>query len=965
MGDPAVAQIDKPTPAKKYTIATATPSETATLTKTPTASNRGPAPSLPAVAQHPTPTGHTTAPTTFPSLVPPLVGPRPRARARPAAPTALSEICPVTHTVVDADWLSRIAVTYLGNANRWPEIYEANRSVIEEAARKHPGPPVLGTSDHGHWIFPGTVLTLPKKFSRDDGSAVIPSGYRVTPAGCRTELGDLPLNAVMSPDKSMLLVSNAGRGTQSVQVVDPQNSQVVQTISYPSPQAVFTGLAFSPDGKRAYASGGGTEIIHTYDVSDGRLRETAPIKLPRKNPDGHSVNMYPAGIAVTPNGRRLIVADRLADSVTVVDLADGSMATVAVGHAPYAIALAEYGKTAFVTNQGGNTVSVLDISGTAPLVKTAVPVGTHPNAIIADPRQRTLYVANGDSDQVSVIDIGTRMVTRTISLAPYRNAPVGSNPDALALSEDGRRLYVANTGNNDIAVLDLRTGRTDGLIPTAWYPTAVIAHRGKLYVANAKGLGSGPNNGPGYPNPTSMAPQSPDEYVGSMMKGTLSTITLDGAYRQLRKWTQTVQANNGFKDAGSPKGTGALVPRRVGETSPIKHIIYVVKENRTYDQEFGSLDKGNGDASLNLFGDDSAPNARELQREFVTLDNFYADAEVSAQGWNWIVAANSNPYSEQGWPANYSGRNHSYPSESDDPAIAPNKDREHAYIWQRLADEDISFRNYGFYTHPDARGKAVAADPVLNAHTDPDFQPFDMQCPDSANSFPAHAKTCRLPRIEEWKHEFARYEKNGALPAFEMVRLPNDHTSGTKAGMPTPQAYVADNDWALGQLVDTVSHSSYWKSTAIFVTEDDAQNGPDHVDAHRTLSQVISPYTRTGRVDSTFYSTVSMLRTIELLLGLSPMTQFDAYAIPMVNAFTTRLDTTPYRAVKPVYDMTAVNAVGSPLAGASAKQNLTKEDQIDEQTFNEAIWKSVKGTWSVMPTPRHILLRPEETDMEE
>ncbi|MER6127263.1 bifunctional YncE family protein/alkaline phosphatase family protein [Streptomyces sp. NPDC001795] len=790
---------------------------------------------------------------------------------------------------------------------------------------------------------------------KGDGTAITPVGYKVTPAGKQAQLGDLPLNAVLSPDKSMLLVSNAGQGTQSLQLVDAKDSKVVQTISYPSPQAIFTGLAFSPDGKRAYASGGGREIIHTYDVRGGRLTETSPIKLPTKNPQGQPLNMYPAGIAVTPDGKRLVVADRLADAATVVNLADGSMSTVAVGHAPYGVVLTDGGKTAYVTNQGGNTVSVLDISRSAPVRRTAIKVGTHPNAVIADPAQKTLYVANGDSDQVSVIDAKTRQVTRTIGLSPYRHAPVGSNPDALTLSEDGRRLYVANSGNNDIAVVGLNSGATDGLIPTAWYPTSVIAQGGKLYVTNAKGLGAGPNNGPGHPNPTSTAPQSPDQYSGSMIKGTLSTIGLDGGDRQLKLWTRTVVANNGFEQGDSPRATGAIVPRTVGEKSPIKHVIYVVKENRTYDQEFGSLRKGNGDSSLNLFGDDSVPNARALQRQFVTLDNFYADAEVSAQGWNWTVAANSNPYAEEGWPATYSGRNHTYPSEGNDPAIAPNKDPEHAYIWQRLADKGVSFRNYGFYASSDANGKTVAADPVLNARTDHGFKGFDMSCPDAANTFRAKATTCGSPRIEEWKKEFSQYEKSGKLPSFEMVRLPNDHTAGTMAGAPTPKAYVADNDWALGQLVDTVSHSKYWKSTAIFVTEDDAQNGPDHVDAHRTVSQVISPYTRTGRIDSTFYSTASMVRTIELLLGIQPMTQFDAYATPMVNSFTARPNAAAYKAIKPSTDLTAVNSAHSPMAGVSAKQNLTKEDQIDERTFNEAIWKSVRGADSVMPEPKHTL----------
>ncbi|MGV9248481.1 hypothetical protein [Streptomyces sp. NPDC003710] len=316
---------------------------------------------------------------------------------------------------------------------------------------------------------------------------------------------------------------------------------------------------------------------------------------------------------------------------------------------------------------------------------------------------------------------------------------------------------------------------------------AVIADpAGKtLYESASRPTGTLPSAAiPTHSRSTSTAPQSPDQYSGSMMKGTLSTIGLEGGQRQLERWTRTVIADNGFEQGNSPRATGAVVPRRVGEKSPIEHVIHVVKENRTYDQELGSLGKGDGDASLDLFGDDSAPNARSLQRQFVRFDYFHADAEVSAQGWNWTVAANSNPYSEEGRPANYSGRNHSYPSENDDPAIAPNKDPEHAYIWQRLADHGVSFRNYGFYASADKSGKAVAEDPVLNAGTDHDFGPYNLRCPDSANTFRARAATCGSPRIEEWKKEFARYEKDGELPSFEMVRLPNDHTSGTKAGMP-------------------------------------------------------------------------------------------------------------------------------------------------------------------------------------
>jgi phospholipase C len=443
-----------------------------------------------------------------------------------------------------------------------------------------------------------------------------------------------------------------------------------------------------------------------------------------------------------------------------------------------------------------------------------------------------------------------------------------------------------------------------------------------------------------------------------MLKGTLSTIPVPDR-RTLDRYTTQVGLNDGLPEAAAvraDRAAEAIVPRHVGDPSPIKHVIYVIKENRTYDQELGSLGKGNGDPRLNLFGDDAAPNTRALARRFVDLDNFYANAEVSAQGWNWDVAANSNPFTEHTWSSTYSGRNLLTDDQNDDPATAPNRDPADAYIWDRLADAHISFRNYGFYTAPDEHNRQVASDPRLDERTDDAYRDFDLECPDSPGSFAARSPDCGRPRFSEWKREFDRYVRDGDLPTVEFVRLPSDHTAATAPGLPTPTAYVADNDWALGQLVDTVSHSPYWKDTAIFVTEDDAQDGPDHVDAHRTVSQVISPWTQTGEVDSTFYSTASMLRTIELVVGIGPLTQFDAFAVPMVNSFTPIPDFTPYDAIRPAADMTAVNTRSSPLAVASARQDLGDADRIDMTEFNVATWKSVRGSNSPMPAPVDRLL---------
>jgi YVTN family beta-propeller protein len=843
---------------------------------------------------------------------------------------------------------------------------------------------------------------------RPDGTGVLPSGYVVTPAGQQTRLGDLPLGAAVSPDGHWLVVSNVGRGTQSLQVVDAATGAVTQTVPNGKLDALFTGLAFSADGRRLFASGGWNNTIRTFDVTNGALSETAPLALPSPSADGKSPYAFPAGLALTGDGR-IVVADRLADAVTALDPRTGAARTVGVGHAPGAVVVSRDGNRAWVAEQGAETIRVLDVSSGRLDPVADIHVGTHPAALVLDKSGDRLFVAAADSDQVSVIDTGTSIVKETIALAPYPGAQVGANPIGLALSDDDKTLYVANSGDNDIAVLDTDRFAVRGLIPTGWYPSTVTVIGSKLFVTNAKGFGAGPNGGNGHPDPTRPGdPGAPDQYVGSMIAGTLSVIN-EFDQGQLDKWTGQVHANDGFDAHGEVRvaGQSPVVPLHPGQSSPIKHVIYVVKENRTFDQELGSLGKGNGEPSLNLFGDESVPNTRELQRRFVTLDNFYADAEISAQGWMWVVAANSNPYTESGWPANYSNHD-KYPyasiSESGDAAIAPNSDPADAYIWDRLAKAGVSFRNYGFYVSLPATADAHAQDRVLDDRTDHAYRGFDLNCPDSPNGFPTEFEAgvdCGAPRISEWQREFNGYVAAGTLPTVEFVRLPSDHTSATRTGFPTPQRYVQDNDMALGTLVDAVSHSKYWPETAIFVTEDDAQNGPDHVDAHRTVSQVISPYTQSGAIDSTFYSTASMLRTIELVVGLTPLTQFDAFATPMVAAFSVNPNTTPYQLRTPTAAVgsatnppaatpatvtptpagpstnpapsasspsataapsgsgsitPATNPPDAPMATESNAQNLSAEDLIDEDTFNRAIWASIKGPASVMPPPRHTVI---------
>ena len=782
---------------------------------------------------------------------------------------------------------------------------------------------------------------------RGDGTAITPIGYAVTPAGEQAGLGNLPLNAALHPDGRTLLVTNNGQGVQSLQLVDVGDTEVTQTLRYASPESLYVGAVWSPDGRTAYASAAANSKIRVLSFSAGKLTEGDPLTLPTTTPDGKAVTLFPAGLAPTPDGRRLVVADQLGNAVTVFDLATKTPQTVAVGARPVWVTLSRDGRTAYVSDQGGSTLDVLDVSGPTPVVTGQIPVGLHPNKSLLSPDGSSLYVANGDDDTVSVVDVAAKKQTRSISVQPTKGAPIGSNPTGLALDPSGQTLYVTNSGNNALAVVDLGTASVTGMVPTGWYPSSVTWADGRLLVTNAKGLGAGPNKGPGQPNPEDPGPKDPQKYSGSMIEGTLSNVEAPRR-DELARYSAQVRKNN-----DPVKARGSVVPTGKGQPSPIKHVIYVVKENRTYDQVLGSLGKGNGDPSINLFGDESAPNTRELSRRFTTIDNFYADAEVSANGWNWVAQANSNPYAEQMWPANYSGRKAPYPSESGAPENAAQNPAS-AYLWQRFNAAGVSFANFGFYVKK-VGTELHAADPVLDAQTDHGYQGYDLSCPDSSGTFSPLKTTCGEPRLDRWLTSFRKYEAAGTMPTVQFLRLPNDHTSGTSAGKPTPKAMVADNDYALGRLVDTVSKSEFWKDTVILVTEDDAQNGPDHVDAHRTLALAISPYTQTGTVDSTFYSTASMVRTIGLLAGTGPLTQFDDYSTPMSASFTKNPNGRTYDVIKPTYPMTSVNGATAPMAAASAGQSLDKEDQIDERTFNEAVWKSVKGEDSPMPEPKHDL----------
>lgn len=784
-----------------------------------------------------------------------------------------------------------------------------------------------------------------------DGTSITPQGWRVTPAGDQTALGSGPLAVAVSPNGKFALVANAGYGNHSLMVINSATGAVRQTIGtnsnalraegsnglerlpvhfyYPPGAGVsgyYTGIVFSPDGTRAYASDGPGSGIHTFTISSrGVLKEGSEIQL-------HG-GVWPAGIAISGDGSRLLVAGNLADELLIVNpfaRKRASVVPVSVGHLPYAVVLNHSGSLAYVSSWGGSTVSVVDTA--AAEVVATVPVELHPSAMALNPKNAELYVANTDSDTISVIDSDKATVLRTIDVRFAGGSHVGASPNALAVSPDGKRLYVANAGVNYLAVVDLgpagstrAVDKVAGEIPTGWYPADVALDPAgrRLFVVNMKGVAVGP--------------VGPGQYVGLMLSGTLSRIPVP-TKNELEDYSDQVAANSRVQETPAPND-GGVIPTQVGDSSPIKHVIYVLKENRTYDQVLGDLDRGNGDPSLVMYPEKVTPNQHELARRFVTLDNFYCDAEVSADGWSWSNSAYANTYIQKNWPLDYNiwTRPYDFGWAGDEETAGFPGEPDESFLWDRLFDKGISYINYGFFMN----GLPIEvpnAMPNLIGHTDLGYSGWDLKYSDQ-------------DRIDRWLTQFGAYKKANEMPTVQFVYLPRDHTMVTATGQPQPAAMVADNDLALGRLVEAVSHSDFWHDTAIFVVEDDAQDGPDHVDSHRTIAQVISPYSQHGTVDSTFYSTVSMLRTMELIVGVEPLTLFDATATPMSACFSATPNPAAYDAIIPGTSLTATNSASAPMAAMSSQLDFSQPDALPEQLVNEALWKDIKGADSEMPEP--------------
>jgi DNA-binding beta-propeller fold protein YncE len=811
---------------------------------------------------------------------------------------------------------------------------------------------------------------------RKDGAVLLPNQWLLRPVGKQVVVGDFPVNLAIHPGGRFAVALHCGDGQHELAVLDLTKNVIVSRA--PVSEA-FYGLAFSQDGGSILCSGAGDETLHRFRFQDGYLtdHQTIPVGDPAKRG-------IPAGLAVSADGEDLFVANVWGQSVTwlrpnddfweplelplgdakpgapaplippstdeasVTKRAAAALETATASDPfPYACVLDEPAQRLYVSLWAQAAVEVIETETFTPVARWATE--EHPNEMVLSKDGRRLFVANANRNSVSVLDTSSGRTIETLVAELQPGAEAGNTPNSLALSPDEKRLFVANANINTIAVFELSEpgkSRSLGFIPVGWYPTSVrVTPDGKrLLVANGKGLISKANrNGPkpGYADESVIT----TEYIARLFDGTIETIDLPAADRfeqQMAAWTansfacmpETARKIADLNLDGNP------IPRKVGDPSPIKYVLYIVKENRTYDQVLGDLREGNGDASLCLFGENVTPNHHALARDFTLLDNFYVDAEVSADGHEWTLGAYAGDFVEKTWRLGY-GHNKSkkfpYPSEGNFPIATPAG----GYLWDRAKEAGVTYRSYGEFVQngKKAGDPATTKVPALRGHFDPEFHGFDIGYSD-------------IKRADRFISELHRFEKEGGMPRLQILRMPSDHTAGASPGRLTPTAYVADNDIGLGMVIEAVSKSKFWPQTAVFIVEDDAQNGSDHVDAHRTIAFAVSPYVKHCAVDSTLYSTTSMLRTMELILGLRPMSQFDAAATPMFAAFQATPDLAPYTLRAPAVDTAEKNTASSYGARESLAMDFTKEDAADDLRLNDIIWRSVRGPESHMPGPR-------------
>ncbi len=783
---------------------------------------------------------------------------------------------------------------------------------------------------------------------KGQGITLLPNGWRIAPAGRGIAAGDFPMSMVLSADGRYAIVSNNGWSKPSLTVVDLHQQFVKARVPI---DHAWLGLAWHPSGERLYSSGAAENTINTFAWKDARLAASGQItvarpmiQLPPRTTDLAGTGFI-GGLAIDRSGSTLYAVHVLGRAISAIDVnAKTVRHTVTLPAEPYTVLLSHDGRTVYVSLWGGAQVLALDAATLA--TKGAVAVGEHPNAMAFSRDGKRLFVACANTNKVWALEVPSLVAREQISVALYPQAPAGTTPNALALSPDGEHLAVANADNNTVALVDIENpaaSTVEGFIPTGWYPTAVqfTPDGTRLIVLNGKGFAGQAN--PRGPQPTS--PTADGQYAGQLLQGALSIIDVPDA-AALKAHTARVYEVTPYSDltrlAPANAPADSPIPRKVGDSSPIKHVFYVIRENRTYDQILGDLERGNGDANLAIFGETITPNAHALARQFVTLDNFYVDAEVSYDGHAFSTAAYATDAVEKMWPTNYGRRGGVYTSEGgwgDRNAYGNLSTPTDGYIWDFAARAGVSVRSYGEFAHWTRQwGPVEATVPGLRGRVHPSYPPWDLDIPDGR-------------RVDVWLEEFRRFEKSGEPPRLSIIRLGGDHTVGTRAGALTPRAMIAENDAALGRLVEIISRSRFWKESAIFVLEDDAQNGPDHVDSHRSVALVASPFAKRRALDSTLYTTSGMLRTMELILGLPPMSQYDAAATPMYNAFRPTPDATPYTALPARIRLDERNGADAWGAVASRSMNFAEADVTPEYALNEILWKSVRGAHSPMPPP--------------
>ena len=788
-------------------------------------------------------------------------------------------------------------------------------------------------------------------------AALLFNGWGVTPAGTHVPSGDMALRMVIAPDKKAVLAVSAGYNKQGVTVVTLDEPRTSEFLSL---KESFNGLAFSPDGQHFYVSGGDTGVIHIFDYKAGKATYAREVK---PNPEGHAV--FLAGIAVHPTTGAVYVCNegghelwKLAPDTLLLEK------SVAVGQHPHSVAIGGDGKHLYVTNWGSRSVSIVDLAKHQRL--RDVTVGIRPNDMALAPDGRLFVACSGDNS-VHVIQTGklekageaagpTRRLwegaREVIATSLYPQSPEGSTPCGLAISPDGKTLFVANADNNSVMVADIsgdlmeeaqdrgeKIALVNGFIPTGWYPTAVAVTPDNkfLLVANGKGLTSRASFPALSPKPNKLHNGLTFDHPGKTFEGSISFVAQPDT-KQMVAYTRQVRLNSPYNPSqlrAASLPSDSIIPSKVGEPCPIKHVLYIIKENRTYDQVLGDMKDaagkpiGNGDPKLTMYGEKVTPNHHQLAREYALLDNLYCNSEVSVDGHSWTDAAMATDFNQRSWIMSYSAHGKLFGNdEMETPA--------NGYLWDLCKRYGLSYRNYGEGAQrvpSENRGNWKG---ILKGARDMDL-------------------------VQNWIDDLHAAEKSGELPRFTIMSLGEDHTSGTTPGAFTPEACVGSNDLGLGRLIEAASRSKFWKEMAIFVIEDDTQNGPDHVDAHRTIGYVISPWCKRGVVDSTLYTQASMIRTIELILGLPPLTQYDAGATPMFSLFGKEAVLTPYSPLMPQVDLQAKNTKKSAFWERSEKMNFAEYDRAPEDELNRILWATARPG-EPYPTPIHraIFTQPVE-----